>query len=278
MRFTAFTFATLAATALASPIAQTYSEDASPVEDTPSTSSPAKDAPYGSTEDVEEALPTDLSSEDIDEVTSVIAQQPAATGAAAATDAASAEDLEEVDVGEEGDYKPVQSCEEVIALLEEHVEKMEGHTGSIDETLDKFDSGDISEEDANSELAEILEDLKADLVAIVTALTGAAGLDVADGQLDKVLGLLNTLLTLLLGAVERIVDSLGLGDILSAILKIVFGLLAKILGLLIGLLHGLLPGLLEILTGLLSGLTGGLLKPLLEPVLGLVTGLGGILN
>lgn len=136
----------------------------------------------------------------------------------------------------------------------------------------------MSEDEASSALEEILDGLKNDLTEIVTALTDAAGIDVEDGQLEKVLDLVNTLLTLLLGAVERIVNTLGLGDILSAILKIVFGLVSKILVLLIGLLGGILPGLVEILDGLLNGLTGGLLEPILAPVFGLLKGLGGLLS
>ena len=136
MRFTAFAFTTLAATALASPIAQSYSEDAgsvdaaSPVDGAPS----AEDAQKAVPSDASEALPSDASEivpaggapedlEDVDEVvpdevTSVVAQQPGATDAAEA-------------VPEDGDAKTVETCEEVIALLEQHVEKIEGRTGSI---------------------------------------------------------------------------------------------------------------------------------------------------
>lgn len=122
MRFTAFAFSTLAATALATPVAKSYVEESSPADSVPSSapSAPAvgsetyeaspADAARQDEEDVEDVVP--------EEVTSVVAQQPGATDAASPIDG-------------EGDYKTVQNCEEVIALLEEHVEKMEGRTGSI---------------------------------------------------------------------------------------------------------------------------------------------------
>ena len=122
MRFTGvFAFTTLAATALASPIAQSYSEGsgvdaASPVGGAGDES--AEKLPAG-----ESALPSDAAPE---EVTSIIAQQAAPTGSG--LPAVGGDD--EGDDSEEGS-SPVQSCAEVIELLEKHVESVKSQTGDI---------------------------------------------------------------------------------------------------------------------------------------------------
>lgn len=136
----------------------------------------------------------------------------------------------------------------------------------------------MEEEDATKDITSQLEGIETVLTEVVSSLTGAAGIKVEAGQLDRVLALVNILLRELLATVNYVVTTLSLGDALSSLLKVVFGLVAKILVLLIGLLAGLLPGLLAILTPILEGVGKGLLTPLLKPVTSLLTGLGGVLN
>ncbi|KAL2109137.1 hypothetical protein VUR80DRAFT_2935 [Thermomyces stellatus] len=265
MKFTGLAFSTLAASVLATPIYYeegTTTDAASPVSVTPSAIDPKFVLPTGTYSDNQDAGDVPA------EVTSIIAQQPAASDVADASP-------------EDGGEKTVKTCEEVIALLEEHVDKVQSHTGSINETLEKVESGDVSKEDAIVKIVVILKGLKAELTVIVSALTGAVGVAVNAAQLDKVLLLVKTLLTEIFVVIHKVVEVLGLTDALTGILKIVIELVCRILTLLIGIVGGLLPGLLKILNEVLSGLTGGVLEPILAPVLGLLSalgGLGGLLN
>lgn len=111
MRFTGlFAAATLAASALASPIAQSYQEGASPA-------SPSGDSASPSGSAVDSASPEEVASE-IEVPSSapsvVVPQNPAPTGSY-----------------KEHHVKTVESCDEVIVLFEEHVQSVKECTHKI---------------------------------------------------------------------------------------------------------------------------------------------------
>jgi phage-related protein len=111
------------------------------------------------------------------------------------------------------------------------------------------------------------------LTEVVTELTGTAGLTVLDGDVDKVLNTVVTLLTVVLKTVDSLVTILGLTPQLNSLLHSVFSLLAQIITLVTGLVGALVPGLVAALSPLLAALGNGLLAPLLTPIVAVVAGL-----
>lgn len=170
----------------------------------------------------------------------------------------------------------VGSVDDIVTLLSGGVDNVRGKTGSIDDILAQFEAGDIDQSEADSQVISLVEGIQIDITEIVTSLTGAAGIPVADGDVDRVLVLVQTLLDLLLTNVNAIVTVLGLRPQLVSLLHSVFTLVANVLTLLIGLLAGLLPGLIAGLSPLLAGLGNGVLAPILTPVVALVAGLAGV--
>ena len=144
------------------------------------------------------------------------------------------------------------------------------YTDSITELVK---AGDITQEEGEARALPEVENIQFQLTQVVTSLTSAAGLTVRDGDVDRVLGLVVTLLQVVLTTVDGLLTVLGIKPQLNLLLASVFSLLTGLLTALIGLLSGLLPGLVAALSPLLAGLGNGLLAPLLTPIVGLVAGI-----
>jgi hypothetical protein len=144
---------------------------------------------------------------------------------------------------------------------------------SPDGTLAKVQDGTLSKEDAETDVSKQLQGVHFKLTDLLTKLLGAAGLDIIDGDVDKVLSLVVVLVSEVLFTVKSLLTILGLRPQLASLLHSVLNIVAGLLKVLIGLLTGLLPGLVAALSPLLAGLGNGLLVPLLTPVVGLLAGL-----
>lgn len=131
----------------------------------------------------------------------------------------------------------------------------------------------MNKEDAEADVTKQLQDMHFKLTDILTKVLGSAGLNVANGDVDKVLNLVVVLVSEVLFTVKSLVTILGLRPQLVTLLHSVFNIVAGLLKVLIGLLAGLLPGLVAALSPLLAGLGNGLLVPLLTPIVGLLAGL-----
>ncbi|KAI0203193.1 hypothetical protein F4808DRAFT_458409 [Astrocystis sublimbata] len=163
----------------------------------------------------------------------------------------------------------------LIEALEGLFSGVQTNTGAMNATIASFQNGKISKKEAQTAVSKQATNMKFKLSEIVSDLTGAAGLTVAKGDVDKVLNLVVVLLTEVLSTVKAIVTILGITPQLTLLLKSVFGIVANLLVVLIGLLAGLLPGLVAALSPLLAGLGSGLLAPLLTPIVALVAALAG---
>ena len=167
----------------------------------------------------------------------------------------------------------IKSGADLNKLLEGVIGSIKGNTGSINSTMTKVQDGSISKDDATTDALAQLKDMHFKLTDILTKILGAAGLDVASGDIDRTLTLVVALLSEVLFTVKSLVTILGIRAQLVSILHSVFGLLGNILTGLVGLLAGLLPGLVAALTPLLAGLGNGVLAPLLTGVAGLLASL-----
>ncbi|KAI0548957.1 hypothetical protein F4679DRAFT_548436 [Xylaria curta] len=163
----------------------------------------------------------------------------------------------------------------LIEALEGLFTGIQTNTAILDNTVANFQNGKISKQEAQTAASTQVADMKFKLATIVTDLTGAAGLNVSEGDVNKVLNLVVILLTEVLSTVKALVTILGITPQLTVLLKAVFGIVSNLLVVLIGLLAGLLPGLVAALSPLLAGLGNGLLAPLLTPIVALLAALAG---
>ncbi|KAJ4124274.1 hypothetical protein NW768_009633 [Fusarium equiseti] len=183
-----------------------------------------------------------------------------------------------VDKSTKGSASPIKrditDITQLLSVLQSGASGIKDKTSGFEGIADKVSAGDLTKAEGAEKAIPGLEGVNFELTNIVTKLTGAAGLPVANGDVDKVLNLVVILVTEVLTAVKTIVTVTGLQPQLISVLHSVFQILAKVLTLVIGLVAGLLPGLIAALSPLLAGLGTGVLAPLLTPVVALLAGLG----
>ncbi|RGP60918.1 hypothetical protein FSPOR_10341 [Fusarium sporotrichioides] len=170
--------------------------------------------------------------------------------------------------------RDISSPAQLISVLQSGASNIKSKTSGFNGIADKVKAGDLTKSEGADKAIPGLEGVNFELTQIVTKLTGAAGLPVADGDVDKVLNLVVVLVSEVLTAVKTIVTVTGLQPQLISVLHSVFQILAKVLTLVIGLVAAILPGLIAALSPLLAGLGTGVLAPLLTPVVALLAGLG----
>ncbi|KAI1357687.1 hypothetical protein F5Y08DRAFT_323684 [Xylaria arbuscula] len=171
--------------------------------------------------------------------------------------------------------RSITNSGDVVEALEGLFSGIQTKTGALNSTVAGFQNGKLTKQEAQTAAIGDVEDIHFKLSEIVTDLTGAAGLVVAEGDVDKVLNLVVVLLAEVLATVKTLVTILGISPQLTVALKAVFGIVANLLVVLIGLLAGLLPGLVAALSPLLAALGNGLLAPLLTPIVALLAALAG---
>ncbi|KAM0232061.1 hypothetical protein ACHAPO_008095 [Fusarium lateritium] len=183
-----------------------------------------------------------------------------------------------VDESTKGSASPIKrdvsSPAELLSVLQSGASNIKSKTSGFSGIADKVKAGDLTKSEGADKAIPGLEGVNFELTQIVTKLTGAAGLPVADGDVDKVLNLVVVLVSEVLTAIKTIVTVTGLQPQLISVLHSVFQILAKVLTLVIGLVGAILPGLIAALSPLLAGLGTGVLAPLLTPVVALLAGLG----
>ncbi|VUC36486.1 unnamed protein product [Clonostachys rosea] len=167
------------------------------------------------------------------------------------------------------------SVDDVVTLFEGSSESITTKTTEITAILNKVQSGETPQSEASPQVLDLVQGINLDLSAIVNSLTTSAGIPVQEGDVDRLLTVVNALLTVVLTNVRAIVTVLGLQPQLVSILRSVVILLSNIVSLLTGLVAGLLPGLIAALSPLLAGLGNGVLAPILTPLAALLAGLAG---
>ncbi|KAF5630493.1 hypothetical protein F52700_7173 [Fusarium sp. NRRL 52700] len=167
----------------------------------------------------------------------------------------------------------ISSPQELITVLKSGVSNINKKTTGLNSIAEKVKAGDLTKDAGATKAIPGFESVHFELTEIVTKLTGAAGLDVADSDVDTVLNLVVVLVSEVLTAVKTIVTVAGLRPQLISILHSVFQILTKVLVLVIGLVSAIVPGLVAGLTPLLAGLGNGVLAPVLLPVTGLLASL-----
>ncbi|KAF5569959.1 hypothetical protein FPHYL_1643 [Fusarium phyllophilum] len=165
----------------------------------------------------------------------------------------------------------ISNPQELITVLKSGVSNINKKT--TDSIAEKVKAGDLTKDAGATKAIPGFESVHFELTEIVTKLTGAAGLNVADSDVDTVLSLVVVLVSEVLTAVKTIVTVTGLRPQLISILHSVFQILTKVLVLVIGLVSAIVPGLVAGLTPLLAGLGNGVLAPVLLPITGLLASL-----
>ncbi|KAI8661926.1 hypothetical protein NCS55_01064200 [Fusarium keratoplasticum] len=161
----------------------------------------------------------------------------------------------------------------LITTLKTTVHKVNGQTTGINEIVEKVKSGALTKDAAATQAVPMFEAVHFELTEVVTKLTGAAGLNVADVDVDTVLSLVVVLVSEVLTTVKTVVTVIGLRPQLISILHSVFTILAKVLTLVIGIVGAIVPGLIAALTPLLAGLGNAVLAPVLAPITAFLAGI-----
>ncbi|KAI9901664.1 hypothetical protein N3K66_003481 [Trichothecium roseum] len=161
----------------------------------------------------------------------------------------------------------------LINLLKGLSSSVKEHTTVITHTITLVKQGKVTKEEAQSTVLPEVTKIQAKLTALVTEITGAAGLPIGAGQVDTVLELVVGIVEELLTTVKAIVAELGLTVQLTSLLRTVFSILATLLTLVSGLLADILPSLVAALNPLLAGVGNAGLAPVLTPLSGLLAGL-----
>ncbi|KAF4958689.1 hypothetical protein FSARC_10962 [Fusarium sarcochroum] len=167
----------------------------------------------------------------------------------------------------------ISNPQELITTIKTTVHKVNMKTTGINAIVDQVKAGKMTKDAGATKAVPGFESIHFELTELVTKLTGAAGLDVADADVDTVLSLVVVLVSEVLTTVKTVVTVTGLRPQLISVLHSVFQILSKVLTLVIGLVAAIVPGLIAALTPLLSGLGNGVLAPILTPVTGLLAGL-----
>ncbi|KAL6407956.1 hypothetical protein AUP68_08997 [Ilyonectria robusta] len=161
----------------------------------------------------------------------------------------------------------------LTSTLKTLLETLQGQSGGFKNIADQVNAGKLTPDQGADAAIPGFQDMHYSLTEVVTSLTGAAGLDVAGGDVDTVLNLVVALVSIVLANVKVIVTVTGLRPQLISLLHSVFSILSSLLVLVIGLVSAILPGLIAALTPLLAGLGNGLLVPVLTPIVALLASL-----
>ncbi|KAF4439932.1 hypothetical protein F53441_12433 [Fusarium austroafricanum] len=167
----------------------------------------------------------------------------------------------------------ITDAQQLITVIKSGVSKVNKKTIPLNSIVEQVKAGKLTKDAGATKAIPAFEAMHFELTEIVTKLTGAAGLNVADSDVDTVLNLVVVLVSEVLTAVKTIVTVTGLRPQLISILHSVFQILSKVLVLVIGLVTAIVPGLVAGLTPLLAGLGNGVLAPVLLPITGLLAGL-----
>ncbi|KAF5019374.1 hypothetical protein F66182_8624 [Fusarium sp. NRRL 66182] len=167
----------------------------------------------------------------------------------------------------------ISNAQQLIASLQDAVGGVNDRTTGINAIVNKVNAGELTKDAGADQAVPEFKAVNFELTQLVTKLTGAAGLNVAEADVDIVLNLVVVLVSQVLTTVKTVVTVVGLRPQLISILHSVFQILAKVLTLVIGLVAALVPGLVAALTPLLAGLGNGVLAPIVTPVAALLAGL-----
>ncbi|KAM5351032.1 hypothetical protein ACJ41O_003755 [Fusarium nematophilum] len=153
--------------------------------------------------------------------------------------------------------RAVTSADSLISVLGGAVNSAKGSCDDIDSTLLKVRLGTLSKAQGTDDCAKLVGGLRSTLDGVVSTLRGTLNLDLDDPEREEVQGLLDTLVTEVLGTSKDAVDTLGLRLNLKTNLNSLTTSLSKLLNCLLGIDSDLGPGLRETLSSLLSVQGGG---------------------
>ncbi|KAH7318069.1 hypothetical protein B0I35DRAFT_431248 [Stachybotrys elegans] len=150
-------------------------------------------------------------------------------------------------------------------------------SSSIQSALTSLSQGQVSQDDAISEIVKQLTGTTETLADVVVDITDAAGLDINRVDANAIQVIIVDIVDEVLGIVESVIDSLGLRPEIAQLLDTVVNLLGQILVGVDELGSGIIEGVEQLLEPILSGL-GGVLEPIVDLLNNLLSGLTGALS
>ncbi|KPM34843.1 hypothetical protein AK830_g11726 [Neonectria ditissima] len=160
----------------------------------------------------------------------------------------------------------------LITLLTGLVDKVKDQTGAIEVIVSQVKSGELTKVAGADAAVPQFKAIHATITEVVTKLTGVVGLSVPDLDVDSILSLVVSLVTVTVTSVKNIVAVTGLRPQLLSVLHNVFAILNSLLALVTGLVAAIIPGLISTIGPILEDVPS-VLASVLSPVVGLVSGL-----
>ncbi|KAK7426879.1 hypothetical protein QQZ08_006625 [Neonectria magnoliae] len=161
----------------------------------------------------------------------------------------------------------------LISLLTGIVEKVTEQSSALEIIVSQVKSGELTKVAGADAAVPQFEAIHATISEVVTKLTGVVGLRVPDVDVDSILKLVVSLVTVTVASVRNIVAVTGLRPQLISVIHSVFSILGSLLVLVTGLVAKIIPGLLSAIGPILDGVVHGVLAPVLGPIVSIVSGL-----
>ncbi|KAK7422505.1 hypothetical protein QQX98_001517 [Neonectria punicea] len=161
----------------------------------------------------------------------------------------------------------------LITLLTGIVEKVTEQSSALETIVSQVKSGELTKVAGADAAVPEFEAIHATISEVVTKLTGVVGLSVPDVDVDSILKLVVSLVTVTVASVKNIVAVTGLRPQLISVIHSVFSILGSLLVLVTGLVAKIIPGLLSAIGPILDGVVNGVLAPVLGPIVNIVSGL-----
>ncbi|CAF3468591.1 hypothetical protein SNK03_006278 [Fusarium graminearum] len=166
----------------------------------------------------------------------------------------------------------------VVKVLTVAVDEVTVQVGTIKETITKVKSGALGKAAAITHIHQNVAIINQLLTVVVDQLKDVVKVDISLPDVKIIVGLVIKLVNELVAVAKDILSTLGLDNILGAVLNLVFRLLGTLINLVANLIGDIVPGVLDVLTAVLDTLSGTALGPVVQPVTVVVGGLSSYLT
>ncbi|KAF4969957.1 hypothetical protein FSARC_2910 [Fusarium sarcochroum] len=166
----------------------------------------------------------------------------------------------------------------VVKVLTVAVDEVKVQTTGIKEVITSFKAGAITKAVAITNVARHFTVLNELIATVVSQLKDLVKIDIRVPDVKLILSLVIELVKEIVAAAKEVIGVLGIDNIIGSVLELLFKTIATLLNLVTELVGDIVPGLVEILSNILGTLEGTPLGPVVQPVSSVFKGLTGYLS
>ncbi|KAJ4258188.1 hypothetical protein NW762_008334 [Fusarium torreyae] len=166
----------------------------------------------------------------------------------------------------------------VVKVLTIVVDEVKVQTSGIKEVITSFKSGAITKAVAITDVARHFTVLNELVATVVSQLKDLVSIDIQVPDVKLILSLVIELVKEIVTAAKEVIGVLGIDNVIGSVLELLFKTLATLLQLVTELVGDIVPGLVEILSNILGTLESTALGPIVKPVSSVFKGLTGYLS